>query len=333
MILSPSDTRALNITTDQIDNFAIKFNYFIPHKNTYDFEKETHFNKVKSLSLINREIIRYYRQRFDESFAAFTSAKYCNFQLNAKTNWRMVVGLGGANIKETSMTLHHVYGIPYIPGSAVKGFLRTWVIQMYYEADENKAMSDHKFTLVFGNQKNAGKVIFFDAFLSDGDSFEFAVDIMTPHFTEYYSGNNTPPADVYAPVPVNFLTLKNADFIFSIALRKNIHENSQEDQELLKEIKKWLEEALKDQGLGAKTSAGYGYFSYKTESPETINNWGEYQKQLKDWNKLEDPEDTEEKHKQGKILLDYIDGPGKEKAANTTGKTEKLIKRLREYFK
>lgn len=34
---------------------------------------------------------------------------------------RMAVGLGDESVLETSVTLHRTYGVPYIPGSALKG--------------------------------------------------------------------------------------------------------------------------------------------------------------------------------------------------------------------
>ena len=40
-------------------------------------------------------------------------------------DWRLIVGLGNESVYDTSMTLHHVYGIPYIPASAVKGVVRS----------------------------------------------------------------------------------------------------------------------------------------------------------------------------------------------------------------
>ncbi len=40
------------------------------------------------------------------------------------TSSRLIVGLGSAHTLETSITLHHTYGIPYIPGSSFKGAVR-----------------------------------------------------------------------------------------------------------------------------------------------------------------------------------------------------------------
>lgn len=40
--------------------------------------------------------------------------------------WRLSIGLGVPHSLETGITLHHLYGIPYIPGSALKGVTRAW---------------------------------------------------------------------------------------------------------------------------------------------------------------------------------------------------------------
>lgn len=40
-----------------------------------------------------------------------------------QTVWRLIVGWGSNPALEAGLTLHHLYGFPYIPGSAVKGLL------------------------------------------------------------------------------------------------------------------------------------------------------------------------------------------------------------------
>ncbi len=48
----------------------------------------------------------------------------------------MIVGLGNESVYDTSMTLHHMYGIPFIPASAIKGVIRSWIIAEMF-GDEN----------------------------------------------------------------------------------------------------------------------------------------------------------------------------------------------------
>ncbi|KLU60946.1 RAMP superfamily protein [Peptococcaceae bacterium CEB3] len=200
----------------------------------------------------------------------------------ARPEWRLVVGLGGASVYETSMTLHHIYGFPYLPGSAVKGVTRSWLLAEYFAGEEGtegeeagqegarpgKAGQDEGLMRLFGGkgkeQTRKGDVIFFDALpLADPD---IEVDVMTPHNSEYYGSKNKPPADYYEPVPVHFLTVgKKTEFRFTLAIRKedNVEIGSGRfaGRTVLEVARTGLERALKEQGIGAKTAVGYGLMS------------------------------------------------------------------------
>ena len=172
-------------------------------------------------------------------------------------DWRMVIGLGGETVLETDITLHHLYGIPFIPGSALKGLTRAYVTG---EIDEHKSKDiehdDETIKHIFGWQERAGTVIFFDA-MPNGD-IKFMLDIMNPHYPDYYnslkSSNTTPPTNDQSPNPVTFLTVADTTFTFALAPRNPKHKA---DVEI---VKGWLQEALQKYGIGGKTSAGYGYF-------------------------------------------------------------------------
>jgi CRISPR-associated protein Cmr6 len=200
-----------------------------------------------------------------------------NFPLSI--SWRLVIGLGASHPQETSMTLHHIYGIPYIPGSAIKGVTRHWAILKF--ADNNRKDNEKfedaikriagalengndlnievdKITFkdlieIFGTQKQQGKVIFFDAY--PVGEIKLKIDIMNPHYPEYYS-KGQPPADWQNPVPIKFLTIENTKFSFYLTSKTEDDPN----KNLLNIAKKLLLEALKDYGIGAKTSLGYGIF-------------------------------------------------------------------------
>lgn len=45
-----------------------------------------------------------------------------------RTEGALAVGLGTHNVLETGLTLHRIYGYPYIPGSALKGLARTYAL-------------------------------------------------------------------------------------------------------------------------------------------------------------------------------------------------------------
>lgn len=180
---------------------------------------------------------------------------------NASLDWRMVIGLGGETVLETDLTLHHLYAIPFIPGSALKGLTRAYVTG---EIDEHKSLDiekdDATVQRIFGSQEHAGTVLFFDAVPLNGE-VQFVVDIMNPHYPEYYGGNK-PPTNDQSPVPVTFLTVTNTTFTFALASR---HPGDPQHEADLKDAMKWLQEAIEKYGVGGKTSAGYGYFKMAKE--------------------------------------------------------------------
>jgi CRISPR-associated protein Cmr6 len=171
--------------------------------------------------------------------------------------WRLVVGLGSESVLETSMTLHHVYGFPYIPASAIKGIARAYALYAEAKASHEDdlrlypaAHIDETATKIFGTLSQAGKVIFFDAFPTEFPKLE--VDVVNVHYQDYYSKGET-PGDWMSPVPSFFLAVApNTRFNFYLASR---------DSDLLARAKEWLYNGLTQLGIGGKTNAGYGYFS------------------------------------------------------------------------
>lgn len=172
---------------------------------------------------------------------------------SAVTDWRMVVGLGGETVLETDLTLHHLYGIPSIPGSALKGLTRAYVTgELEGYKSEEIDNDNEEVKQIFGSQKHAGTVIFFDAMPVDGKA-TFALDIMNSHYPKYY-GEKALPTNDQDPNPVTFLTVASTKFMFALAPR------APRVQSDANKAKEWLQQALQQYGVGGKTSAGYGYF-------------------------------------------------------------------------
>ncbi len=108
---------------------------------------------------------------------------------------------------------------------------------------------------VFGTTEQQGQVIYFDAYPTDAGRLKLKLDILNPHYGDYYQknkyGNPIPPADYLSPVPTYFLTVaKGSPFQFAIASK---------NPALAAKAKEWLTCALKDLGIGGKTAAGYGF--------------------------------------------------------------------------
>lgn len=199
---------------------------------------------------INSELILKNYERWRQMLQGYVSMGFKVQDFSVQPLWRIIVGLGAESVLETSIRLHSVYGIPIIPGSAAKGLVRA-----YAELVLGKSSDDPELVSICGTSPNrtplkAGKVVFFDAVPSKLPRLK--LDVMNPHYGEYYRGGNVPPADYLNPVPVYFLTVEKGS-IFSFAVAA-----SDTDADLAEVAESWLRKALVDLGIGAKTTAGYG---------------------------------------------------------------------------
>lgn len=181
---------------------------------------------------------------FEKQKALFGSMKDHSYhveQFEGTLKERMVVGLGSESVYETSITISRNIGVPYIPGSALKG-----VANHHCDAINCKD--------IFGTQDAKGKVIFFDAFPAiNGGMNIFDLDIMNSHYSDYYSKGET-PGDWMKPVPLIFLTVKkDTKYKFCIASK---------NESFLQDATDLLKKALQKNGVGAKTSLGYGRFNF-----------------------------------------------------------------------
>lgn len=234
-----------------IENCALEYSYFL------EIDPPSNIDKIDFPRYIQppeSNLIARLRERQTQQLLQFAKQGIKLYCVDATVDWRLVVGLGSEHVQETNMTLHHIYGIPYIPGSAVKGVLRHWWLQENEDFVDNKgkinedmALKNIDFLTVFGSQEQRGEVQFLDAY---PEEVHFATDIMNPHYPDYYGGRK-PPTDHQNPVPINFLTVEETTFRF-VFLAK--------DQDPLAKLKDRFQMALELKGVGAKTSVGYGYF-------------------------------------------------------------------------
>jgi len=174
---------------------------------------------------------------------------------------RLIAGLGAGTVLETGITLHHTYGVPIIPGSALKGLASAYCDKEWgaREPVYRKDVESGVHRTLFGTGDESGCIIFHDAWilpasLENGGGLK--LDVMTPHHTEYYmkGGEENPPADTDAPVPVAFLSVAG-DFRVAVSCNAGTAEARKEWAELAMEL---LVQAVADLGAGGKTSSGYG---------------------------------------------------------------------------
>lgn len=220
--------------------------------------------------------------------------------LSVETQGPMVSGLGRSHPVENGFAWHHLLGVPYIPGSSVKGMVRSYVTCWLDGPDK---VDEPDLMRIFGPRKGSihvGSVIFLDAL--PVMPVRLRAEIMTPHYVRYYTGAKAePPADWHSPVPIPFLAVdERQEFLFGVLPRGP---GGSDD---CKKASEWLSEALDAMGAGAKTASGYGRFSkadlknkgmrwlawfarqqekedastFLTESPRIAR---------KEWEKIEDP--------------------------------------------
>lgn len=252
--LIPAETREL-IKNINIDNFYLKLNKYAKFKDKV-YEVNLKEQNIKK-DFFNGDWENIYKQKIDSYYKNLKSLKNITFQeleLKISNNSTLIIG-SEESIYETSIKLHHIYGIPYIPSSAIKGVVRSYIIIEIFDSDEEKALEDKEFKKVFGSNDNQGGVIFFDAFPIREPKIK--MDILNPHYSQYYN-NKKAPTDTENPIPVNFLTVEKTSFKFILGYK----DSSIKDKKIFEKtitIMQWLEEILKEKGIGAKTSVGYGY--------------------------------------------------------------------------
>jgi len=168
---------------------------------------------------------------------------------------RMAVGLGDESVLETSVALHHTYGVPVIPGSALKGMAAHCVRDRLADArwghwEGDCFIAGDAYRVIFGDTANAGYITFFDALYVPGSGFKGQAlwpDVITVHHPKYYRGDNEPPADWDSPNPVPFLSATGS---YLVALGG--------PEAWVERTFEILGHALQEYGVGAKTSSGYG---------------------------------------------------------------------------
>lgn len=183
--------------------------------------------------------------------------------IKLSSSWRLVSGVGMPHPLETGFVFDHTFGVPYLPGSSVKGAARAW-------AEEQEEQWDYETCkALFGPDPNPphwqgkpvflpdrGNVVFFDAYPESWPELE--VDILNPHYKEYYQGGESPPADWLSPEPTYFLTIKaGTNWKFRVAVPPKLGASG---KDLLSRAEEAVERAAREMGFGSKTSVGYGYF-------------------------------------------------------------------------
>ena len=311
----------------EVSNFGLFFHRFLRYPEEWSLEgkrKNEAWKRVERTMSIYRKgymgkICAALKERMRSTVDSYKNMRFhVSEPVEGTVSWRLAIGLATPSVFEVGISLHRVYGIPYIPATAVKGLTQAYRMHKIAEKfgikplnleehrrrkeqerktplekleeylmkpkkdrekiiEQLKADSEVKkenarilnmslgeiedeckpedFRSVFGTENLRGEVIFFDALLLeltvDGKPI-LELDVMTPHYGDYYTDEKgeVPPADYLTPNPVMFLTIRRGTRFRFYLVSKS--------ENLLTEVKSWLKEALREFGIGAKTSAGYG---------------------------------------------------------------------------
>lgn len=205
------------------------------------------------------EPLRALRQR-QQSLALALPATHC-FVMEARSTAPFATGLGLEHPVENGFAFLTPYGLPYLAGSGVKGVLRSAAQEL--EKMGGQDITSDVISALFGHDddRNArrGALTCWDVFPSPAkDKDLLVVEIMTPHFTDYYQKKGT-PHDAGRPNPVPFLAVTaGSEFRFVVTCDPALLTDAvplDRWQYLLARI---LSHAFNWLGFGAKTSVGYG---------------------------------------------------------------------------
>lgn len=226
----------------------------------------------------NNELLQNLQARHS---AALEAIGACSVEMKTDGPLTLHISRGGT-WENAGICLHPVYGFAYIPGTGIKGLVRSWAETIWAQGQDNKEEAWHRIDNLFGYGANseshkfssprrntpgwrpdgihpkqaasAGRLVFHDAWPTAWPCLE--VDITNNHHTKYYSDEGkSGHGDWEDPVPVYFLCVQsNTSFDFAISDRKPCGDDA------IEEATKWLVDALQTNGVGAKTAAGYGRF-------------------------------------------------------------------------
>lgn len=200
---------------------------------------------------------------------------------------RMIIGLGSESALETGLTLHHTYGVPVIPGSALKGLAAHYCDQVWGNASEAeeyckrvqvgvdalgkpKHRMGRHYKFLFGSHEDAGYIQFFDAWITPDsigrDNEGLVDDVMTPHHGDYYGAkDDSAPTDYDEPTPIRYLAVRGT---FQLAVSCELDgDQAQTCADLALDL---LTDALKHWGIGGKTSSGYGRLVKNAKATERL---------------------------------------------------------------
>ncbi len=224
--------------------------------------------KACALTPADAELRRALAQR-QEELALPALADGALLAVHATAVAPFTTGLGNEHPTENGFAFLAPYGLPYLPGSGVKGVLRAAARELAgAEWGDSTGWSEPAISALFGldaddgsTTHQRGALAFWDVIPQlAGDRLR--VDVMTPHQSHYLQGSDT-PHDSGLPNPIAFLTVPSGSgFAFHVSCDRTFLTRcapglaaAMRWQTLLQAA---FQHAFQWLGFGAKTAVGYG---------------------------------------------------------------------------
>ncbi|MCK9521799.1 MAG: type III-B CRISPR module RAMP protein Cmr6 [Proteobacteria bacterium] len=239
-----------------------------------------------------KDVLRKIHERQNAVLAAVAQQGGRVFSFRASLASPFVSGLGSGHPTETGMVLDRNTGMPFVPGTSIKGVMRLAHALQLAKKDASLIKPDKKtgkdaipddtpsMRRLFGDTDTSsgavrGQLVFLDAFPEKLP--ELTMDIMTPHFSKYYGAKDKAKKleETENPVPIPFLVVpRGTSFVFRclVSPLQNPSDNdlrwSDDDNDAVTDM---FRHGLEELGLGAKTAAGYGRFTGVEDAMAALN--------------------------------------------------------------
>lgn len=207
----------------------------------------------------------------------------------ASLGGRLLINMAGGVMENSGLALDRITGLPYIPGTAVKGITRNfalWEIRNETDATRQIRLLRQALTIFgfspndlnqrgdflwavksdrqhldaalqgFSSDTYKGVCSFIAAQPSSTAQLRIVAEVLTPHFN-----NNLRP--IFFPA-----VEAGTEFGFAIIGQREPYPADLNLSQLLHQSKLWIQQALTENGIGAKTGAGYGWFQIDPQAEE-----------------------------------------------------------------
>ncbi len=242
-------------------------NGLLAHRNLLESNDEG--NRLRHLKHVADAVRRGARSKLYETAMQRRCDEFgCGVLVMTPPGQLVAPGLGNQSAAHLGLSLHHLFGVPVLPGSSLKGIAAHYSHEVFGSNNPDYAEKGNIYRLLFGDKDSRGFIRFKSAWATPESMLNeqrgLRLDVMTPEHTDYntqklYTGQHPrkgkpiAPEDTDNPVPIAFLSV-DADFRVWL----DCEDLTSQGQELTAIARQILFGALAERGIGGKTSSGYG---------------------------------------------------------------------------